>query len=165
MFPVPSQLSTIPWADIYRSPTSFFVDLVIPAGSPSMDRIENMKCSSMIKLADRIRLVQQSDRPNIFRVKADILRILRSSPSKAVAPKTPSMGVNVIDVDALPSPPSLTRFESSRRSPPAPLWRWSGHQPSDCPCFHLSPTSLHPSRGDAIKPLAVVPNAIPKHYS
>ncbi|KAF7428942.1 hypothetical protein PC9H_008179 [Pleurotus ostreatus] len=113
MCSIPNQRSTIPWADIYRSPTSFFVDLVIPASWPSMDRIENMKCSSMIELADRIRLVQQSERPNIFRAKADIIRILRSSPSEVVAPKTPNMGVTIIDVDALPSTPSPPQMDSS----------------------------------------------------
>ncbi|KAF7428938.1 hypothetical protein PC9H_008175 [Pleurotus ostreatus] len=113
MFPAPGTLSAIPWDDIYRSPTSFFVDSIIPVGSPHTDRIENMKCSSMIKLADRIRLVQQSERPNIFRAKADILRILRSSPSEAIAPKTPNMGVTIIDVDAPPSTPSPPQMDSS----------------------------------------------------
>lgn len=116
MFPIPSQLSAIPWADIYRSPTSFFVDSVIPAGSPPMDRIEHMKCSSMIKLADRIRLVQQSDRPSIFRAKADILRILRPL-SEAAAPKTRNKGVSIIDVDAVLSAPAPPQFDSSGEFP------------------------------------------------
>lgn len=150
MFSIPNQRSTIPWADIYRSPTSFFVDSVIPAGSPSMDRIENMKCLSMIKLADRIRLVQQSDRPNIFRPKADILRILRGSPSEAVAPKIPNTGVTIIDVDALPSTPTPPQFDSSGELPsiapesPLALVRTSA--------IESSMLSLVADEGDIIEP-------------
>ncbi|KAF9496392.1 hypothetical protein BDN71DRAFT_1430336 [Pleurotus eryngii] len=117
---VSDRLSAIPWADIYRSPTSFFVDPVIPVGSSSMARIENMKWSSMFKLADRIQLVQQSDRPNVLRAKADILRILRSPPSEVVAPKIPNTGVTIIDVDAIPSSPSRPQFDSSGELPSIP---------------------------------------------
>ncbi|KAL4261565.1 HMG box domain-containing protein [Pleurotus pulmonarius] len=113
MFPAPGPLATIPWDDIYRSPTSFFVDSIIPVGSPHMDRIEDMTCSSMIKLADRIRLVQSSNQPSIFRAKADILRVLRNSPSEeAIAPEIPNEGVTIIDVE-VPSVPPPPHFDSS----------------------------------------------------